>query len=94
MRGKSIIPVIIGKSKHIHEPTKYIAGEMAGGRWIRQGDYKAVFIAKPYGDERWRLYNIEKDPGATTDLSKLKPKLLEKFKEAWESYAKDVGVVK
>ncbi len=77
----------------VYEPTSYVGGEMGGGRWMRQGDYKAVLVAKPYGPAVWQLFNVAKDPGETRDLSKEKPEILRELQAAWDRYAKDVGVV-
>lgn len=39
-----------------------------------KGTYKLVKNLPPYGDGRWRLYDIMSDPGETTDLSAAEPK--------------------
>ncbi len=64
-----------------------------GSKWMRQGDFKATSAGKPYGPGEWRLYNLAEDPGETRDLAKQKPRMLKELRTAWESYAKDVGVV-
>ncbi len=66
---------------------------MGNGKWMRQGNYKAVSVAKPYGSGKWHLYDVAADPGETRDLSKEKPALLKELRGAWDQYAKDVGVV-
>jgi arylsulfatase len=38
-------------------------------------------------------FNVAKDPGEASDLSELMPEKLEMLKNAWNQYAKDVGVV-
>ena len=60
---------------------------------MRQGYYKATMVAKPYGSDEWRLYNVIKDPGETRDLSEEMPELLQELIDEWDNYAKDVGVV-
>jgi arylsulfatase len=66
---------------------------MGGGKWMRQGNFKAVMIPKPYGTGVWQLFNVVEDPGEAKDLSKLMPDKLKTLKAAWDRYAKDVGVV-
>jgi arylsulfatase len=66
---------------------------MQNGKWVRQGDYKAVSVEPPYGSGKWQLYNLAQDPGETRNLSKEQPAVLQKLKTAWDRYAKDVGVV-
>ena len=66
---------------------------MAGGKWLRKGDYKAVMVPPPFGQGAWQLFDISKDPGETEDLSKKYPEKLEELKKAWKQYADEVGVV-
>ena len=66
---------------------------MGNGKWMRQGDFKAVLIPKPDGPGAWRLFNVVEDPGEAKDLSGEMPDKLETLKAAWDRYAEDVGVV-
>ncbi len=66
---------------------------MQNGKWMRQDDYKAVSVAAPYGSGVWHLYNVVDYPGETRNLTKEHPDILTKLQDAWDSYAKDVGVV-
>lgn len=93
IQGKSFLKILSGEEKIHYNKSEYIAGEMQNGKWIRQGDFKAVFIPKPYGSQQWELYNLSVDPGETTDLSRQKPDLLKKLIVEWEKYAEKVGVV-
>jgi len=93
MRGRSLASLLSGDVKSVYSSDEYIGGEMGGGKWMRQGDYKATMVAKPYGSDEWRLYNVLKDPGETRDLSKDMPDLLQELINEWDNYAKDVGVV-
>ena len=92
-RGRSMMPVIGGSAQEIYGPEELVGGEMAGGKWMRQGSFKAVSIPEPYGDGNWRLFNVDEDPGETKNLAAEKPKLLEVLKSAWVEYADDVGVI-
>jgi arylsulfatase len=84
--------VLTGSTKRVYDADEFVGGEMVNGKWMRQGDFKAVSIAKPYGDANWRLYSVVDDPGETRDLAKEHPEMLRKLQVAWDSYAKDVGV--
>ena len=66
---------------------------MSGGKWLRQGDYKALLIPLPYGSGEWQLFNMAKDPGETEDLSEKQPQKMAELKAAWEQYSDEVGVV-
>jgi len=93
IRGQSFADVASGKGDRTYADDAFVGGEMINGKWMRKGDYKAVLVAAPFGPASWRLYNTNKDPGETSDLSKSKPKVLEELKTAWEHYAEDVGVI-
>lgn len=93
MRGRSMVGLLNKSQKAIYSPTDFIGGEMVGGKWMRQGDFKAVMLPAPYGNGEWQLFNIVKDPGEAKDLSKTMPGKMKTLKTAWDEYAKEVGVV-
>ena len=93
MRGKSLKGVLTGSAKAVYDENDLAGGEMQNGKWMRQGDFKAVSVAPPYGTGDWQLYNLVDDPGETHNLAKEQPETLKKLQMAWDRYAKDVGVV-
>ena len=93
MRGKSLKGVLTGSTKAVYDANDFVGGEMLNGKWMRQGDFKAVSVAPPYGSGNWQLYNVVDDPGETRDLARDRPGTLKKLQTAWDRYAKDVGVV-
>lgn len=92
-RGRSMMPLLTGKAERVYNDEDLVGGELGGGKWMRQGAFKAVLIPEPYGDGTWRLFNVVEDPGEAKDLSSQMPKHLEKLIAAWNDYAKEVGVV-
>jgi arylsulfatase len=93
MRGRSMLGLLEGSGEAIYDSTEFVGGEMGGGRWMRQGDYKAVMIPPPYGSGEWQLFDVVKDPGEAQDLSNRMPDRLDELRSAWDRYAKDVGVI-
>jgi arylsulfatase len=93
MRGKSLKGVLNGTAQGVYAEEDFIGGEMQNGKWMRQGNYKAISVAPPYGSGDWALYHIVGDPGETRDLATVQPELLKQLQMAWDRYAKDVGVV-
>jgi hypothetical protein len=57
------------------------------------GDWKALNIITPISDGKWHLFNITSDVGENNDLSMQHPEILQTMIEAYNKYAKDVGVV-
>jgi arylsulfatase len=54
---------------------------------------KALWFKTPFTQGKWQLFNIEKDPGETKDLSQAHPQKLESLIQKWNEYAKRVGVL-
>lgn len=87
--GTSWVPWLSGKADVVHAADESIGTELFGSRALRQGDWK---ITDP-GDGSWRLFNIAQDPSETTDLSHREPARRAALEQAWDAYAKSVGVV-
>ena len=92
-RGRSMVGILDGSASEIYSDQEFIGGEMGVGKWMRQGAYKAVSIAEPYGTGQWKLFNVEADTGEANDLASEMPDKLEELTAAWAEYAADVGVV-
>jgi arylsulfatase A-like enzyme len=92
-RGNSMRGLLDGSKQGIYGPEEFVGAEMGNGRWVRQGDYKAVLVPPPYGTNSWHLFNVVEDPGEAKDLAQEMPEKLEILKTAWNQYAADVGVV-
>jgi arylsulfatase len=72
-RGRSMKGLLDGSSNAIYADDEFIGGEMGGGKWMRQGDFKAALVPKPYGTGVWQLFNMAEDPGEANDLSQAMP---------------------
>jgi arylsulfatase len=92
-RGRSMLGLLDGSREAIYGGDEFVGGEMAGGRWMRQGNYKAVLVPKPYGTGDWQLFGVVADPGEAKDVAKEMPTKLELLKTAWQQYADEVGVI-
>ena len=93
MRGRSITGLLTGQEKAVYSADESVGAELAGGKWLRKGDYKAIFVPPPFGSGEWQLFNVAKDPGETDDLSEKNPEKMAELKAAWELYANEVGVI-
>jgi arylsulfatase A-like enzyme len=93
LRGRSLQGVLTGSAEGVYGKNDFVGGEMQNGKWMRQGEFKAVSVAPPYGSGEWKLYNVVNDPGETHDLAAQQPDTLKDLKDAWDAYASDVGVV-
>lgn len=93
MTGRSLIPLIQGDADAVYEQDDAIGFETSGKAALFLGQYKLVRNLPPHGDDIWRLYNIETDPGESTDLSEQLPEIKRKLMHEYRLYANRVGVL-
>jgi arylsulfatase A-like enzyme len=91
--GRSMVSLLAGQSRLIHPPTEPIGYEAAGGSALYLGDDKLVHSAPPYGDGKWRLYDLANDPTETTEISGSQPQLVQKMLADYAAYAAKNGVI-
>ncbi|KGK35467.1 hypothetical protein JL09_g5383, partial [Pichia kudriavzevii] len=70
-----------------------IGWELFAQQAIRKGKYKALYIPKPLGSDKWQLFNIRTDPGETTDLADENPEVLAEMINYWSEYVAETGLV-
>jgi hypothetical protein len=66
---------------------------LSGNAVLFKGDYKLVKNLPPYGDGRWRLYNITADPGEANDLSGSAPDRFVTMQQDYAAFAKANNVL-
>ncbi|RVX75076.1 hypothetical protein B0A52_01353 [Exophiala mesophila] len=96
IRGTSWLPHLANKTAQFHPSPEEITGwELFNSRAIRQGPYKALWMAAPRGKDRWELYDVEKDPGEGVDLAEDEAHrgVLERLVACWERYVSETGLV-
>lgn len=87
MQGESWVSTINGESLSPRIEQDYLAFELFGNTAVRQGDWKILRMAEPYGNGDWELYNIKNDPGERLDLAKDYPKMVAEMAKLWDEYA-------
>jgi len=93
IRGRSLLPYLERRSDTAHDAEEAIGWELFGGRAIRQGGWKAVFIPAPAGVGTWQLYDLAADPGETNDLAGTRAAQLATLVACWLRYVAETGVV-
>ena len=73
---------------YFHFPHDHSVNSMGASAAIRVGDYKLV---ERFSDMSVELFDLEKDIGEQTDLSKEKPKKAEKLREMLHAWRTDTG---
>jgi arylsulfatase A-like enzyme len=93
MIGMDLTPMLTGASSSVHSADKPLGYELSGNAVLFKGDYKLVKNLPPYGDGRWRLYNITTDPGETKDLSGSDPQRFADMQSDYAAFAKANNVL-
>lgn len=101
MEGRSWRPLLEGRSDEVYGPGDEIGWEAFYRRAIRMGPWKAVFLPEltsvPFAQnittDGWVLFDLENDPGETTDIAAHHPEVLAELIDAWTSYETRNGVV-
>ncbi len=91
--GKSMVRLLSGDDKFVHGKDDYVAYELAGSVAVYRGAYKLTKNNPPFGDRRWRLYNIDLDPVEANDLSEQKPGLVKEMRADFDRYAEKVNLI-
>lgn len=93
--GRSMLPMLQGQAV----PPRALAGELFGSLYYRDGERKLLGL-RPWAmpgqapqPVRWQLFDIARDRGEVEDLSAREPERFEQMKQAWQAYARRVGVV-
>jgi arylsulfatase A-like enzyme len=93
LTGSSMTELFSGKAKLIHPESESIGYEAAGGAAVYRGDYKLVRSVPPYGDGKWRLYDLKTDPTESHDLMASQPDLANSMTGTFKAYVAKNGVV-
>jgi arylsulfatase A-like enzyme len=89
--GKSLIPVLNGDSATVHT-NDGMGWELFEMKAYIKNNYKILRLPVPFGTGQWQLFNLENDPGETTDLSDKFPEIKNDLIKSWDAYAKHNNV--
>jgi arylsulfatase len=92
--GTSWYDWLSGGDRPIRGEEDVIGFEIMECRAVIKGGWKLIFIAPPYGNNDWALYNLNDDPREMNDVAKQQPDKVAELKADWENYAQSVGYIK
>jgi arylsulfatase len=93
LSGKSLRGIVEGEVEYLYNDQEFVAFELFGNAALYKGDYKILKLQEPWGDGKWRLYNIVEDPKESNDLSNQKNKLFQEMIDLYKKWEKNIGVI-
>ena len=86
MQGRSVLDLFEGTVATPYAEASQVGYELFGMKAYFDGDWKILWLPKPFGSGEWELFNLKQDPGEMNDLGKQYPdKRIEMIKR-WEQY--------
>jgi arylsulfatase A-like enzyme len=93
LMGTSWGPVLAGRAESPRTEQDYLGWEIFGNRAVRQGNWKIRWEYKPFGKEKWELFNLAVDPAERQDLAAENPEKVKALLALWDSYVRTNHVV-
>ena len=60
---------------------------------IRKGKWKLTNLERPFDEANLELFNLEADPGETSNLAEAEPGKFQEMLELWREQRKELGIV-
>ncbi|HET9432643.1 MAG TPA: sulfatase-like hydrolase/transferase, partial [Chitinophagaceae bacterium] len=93
MLGESCLPFVRGKANAVHSDNYVFGLEHDGQCLLIKGNWKITNISRPFDETAFALYNLSKDLGETTDLSKSNPIKFTEMMNEWKDFKIRTGVI-
>jgi len=84
--GKSLLPHLRNQQLAVYDADDINGWELFGRQAIRQGSWKMVTQAPPFGNGKWQLFNLDDDPAETSDLAAENPGRVAALAVLWQDY--------
>ena len=92
-QGASLLPLLNKKKNYVHKEDYVMGWELFGRGAIRKGKWKITKMEAPFGKGVFELFDMEKDPAESHDLSKQYPNKYIEMLRHWRAYVKGNGVI-
>jgi len=86
MQGRSVLDLFEGKVATPYAEASQVGYELFGMKAYFVGDWKILWMPKPFGQGEWELFDLKQDPGELNDLGKQHPEKLIEMIALWEQY--------
>jgi arylsulfatase len=86
MQGRSVLDLFEGNVATPYAEASQVGYELFGMKAYFVGDWKILWMPKPFGPGGWELFDLKQDPGEMNDLGKQHPEKLIEMIALWEQY--------
>lgn len=95
MEGKSLAGLLFDSDESVHAADDVMVWEIFDRRAVRRGNWKIVWINKPWGKGvgEWSLYNVLDDPTEQNDLADTEPSIRDSLIADWQAYVAKNAVI-
>jgi len=93
MQGRSVRELFNGSADSAYAGADQVGYELFGLKAFFDGDWKVLWMPKPFGKGDWELFKIKEDPAELRDLSSENPQKLKELVGQWERYKEENGVL-
>jgi arylsulfatase A-like enzyme len=93
MLGETIAPLLAGTSSTVHDDRYVTALYHAGYAFVRQGRWKLVNLEAPFTESTFALFDLEADPGETTNLAETEPAQYAAMLGLWREQRVALGII-
>jgi arylsulfatase len=93
LQGKALQPVLDNSQQAVRNASDWTGWELFGNRAIREGDWKLLWLCKPFGTGDWQLYDLKTDPAEMNDLASAQPQIRDRLVEHWRRYVEKNKVI-
>ena len=91
--GETLLPLLQGEQDAAHDDGYAVALYHRGRAFLRQGSWKLVTLEPPFDESKFELYDVERDPGETTDLAADLPEKYRELLGLWRRERRRLGIV-
>lgn len=92
-KGSSLLPFLTRKKNYVHDENYVMGWELFGRCAVRKGKWKITKMEPPFGKGVFELYDMDKDPTESQDLSGQYPAKYKEMLDHWKDYVKENGVI-
>jgi arylsulfatase A-like enzyme len=93
MQGRSVLDLFKGNVATPYAEASQVGYELFGLKAYFAGDWKILWMPKPFGTGEWELFNLKRDPAELNDIGKQYPDRLKEMITLWEQYKVDNKVL-